>query len=152
MNDNQGYAYDKFYLGDVLKVTRYLFHKFIKSGHDFFESVKAYMEYSPIRLKMDEGNWSALNKGINQVYNSVDLTNVPENSNEYMDGILSDWMADVYVYMQWRYKLSSADLIKNIPPDELCRVYNPLHEAGLSAACEKLYYKYIVPAVKAESL
>lgn len=152
MNDRQiSYAYDRFYLTDVLKLTRYLFHEFIKSGHDFFEAVKTYMEYSPIRLKMDQGNWSALNKGIKQVFNSVDLSAVPENNNAYMDGILSDWIADVYVYMQWRYRFASADLVKHLPPELLCREYYPLHEANLSVACEKLYHKYYDTVVKEDS-
>ena len=125
-----------------MKLTRFLFHEFIKSGHDFHGAVKLYMEKSPIRLKMDQGSWSALNKGIRQLYHSVDIETVPPNTNNYMDGILSDWMADVYTYMQWRYRLSSAVLVRILPPELLGEAYYPLHETGLSVACEKLYMKY----------
>ena len=136
------YAYDRFYLSGIMKLTRFLFHEFIKSGHDFYGAVKLYMEKSPIRLKMDQGSWSALNKGIRQLYHSVDIETVPPNTNNYMDGILSDWMADVYTYMQWRYRLSSAVLVRILPPELLGEAYYPLHETGLSVACEKLYMKY----------
>ena len=138
----EDYAYDRFYLSGVMKLTRFLFHEFIKSGHDFHGAVKLYMEKSSIRLKMDQGSWSALNKGIRQLYHSVDIETVSQNDNNDMDGILSDWMADVYTYMQWRYRLSSADLVRILPPELLAEAYYPLHETGLSVACEKLYMKY----------
>lgn len=153
MNVNQNsYAYDPFYLTGILKITRFLFHKFIESGHDFFGSVKNYMEQSPIRQKMDQGNWSALNKGINQLYHSVNLAAIPQNDNSYMDGIMSDWLADVYVYMQWRYRISSIDLVQCLTPEELCELYYPLHEASLSVACEKLYQRYCNKTAKEGNL
>lgn len=143
MNDKQtSYSYDPFYLTGILKLTRFLFHKFIESGYDFFDATKRYMEYSPIRQKMDQGNCSALNKGINQLYHSVDFTDVPKSDNSDIDGIMSDWIADVYVYIQWRYQVSSADLVRHLPPEELCQLYYPLHETSLAAACEKLYQRY----------
>lgn len=152
MNDRQlTYSYDPFYLTGILKVTRFLFHKFIDSGYDFFDAIKRYMEHSLIRQKMDQGNWSALNKGINQLYHSVDFTDAPKSDNSDMDGIMSDWIADVYVYMQWRYRMSSSDLVKRLPPEELRQLYYPLHETSLSVACEKLYQRYNNSSIEEEN-
>lgn len=135
-------AYDKLYLNQNRKITEYLFHLFMEGPYDFFAIVKRYMEESPVRKGMDEGNWSALNKGINQVYHSVRTEGLPESDNQYMDGILSSWIADIYVYMQWKYGMYSAGIVSVLPPELLCKLYNPLHEASIQVACRKLYHKY----------
>lgn len=144
------YAYDKFYLSGIFKITRFLLHIFIHSGHDYFGCIKEYMGNSSIRRKMDEGNWSALNKGIKQLCNSVDVADVPGNDNAYMDEIMSDWISDIYVYMQWKYKLVSADIVKHLPPELLYDLYHPLHETGIDSACDKLYKRYENTVAKEE--
>lgn len=135
-------AYDRFYLNGNRKITEYLFHLILESPYDFYESIKEYMAHSEIRRKMDEGNWSALNKGIKQVYNSIDFSEIPLGDNGYMDETVSDWIADVYVYLQWEYMISSAEIVSWLPPETVCQNYNPLHETSLSNACVKLYQKY----------
>lgn len=146
------YAYDKFYLSGIFKITRFLFHIFIQSGHDYFACINEYMKHSTIRKKMDEGNWSALNKGIKQLRNSVDITDVCENDNAYMDEIMSDWISDIYVYLQWKYKLVSANIVEYLPPELLYDLYNPLHETGIDNACDKLYKRYNYAVAKEEVL
>lgn len=135
-------AYEQEYLNSVKKVTRFLFHQFMYHGYDYFACVKEYMRSSEIRKKMDDGNWSALNKGVKQLYNSINYVGIPQGKNIYMDEIMSDWLADVYVYLQWKYNISSSQIIERLPPENLMLDYDPLHETNLSNACDKLFKRY----------
>lgn len=136
-------AYDEDYLDQNRKITEFLFSELMKSGHDFFQAVYEYMTTSDIRRKMDEGNWSALNKGINQIMHSFDLDRIPSGRNDYMDETISAWMADIYVYLQWKYDLYSSVIVQRMPPEKLAGLFNPLHEASIRSGAEKIYNHYI---------
>lgn len=135
-------AYDKSYLNQVKNVTKFLFHLFLESDYDYYSCVCEYMSNSDIRSRMDDGNWSALNKGVKQHFNSIDYSGIDKSNNQYMDRILSDWIALIYVHFQWKYDISSSDIVRVTPPDLLRAVYNPLHEISIDAGCDKLYHKY----------
>lgn len=139
-------AYDEGYLESVMKVHGCLFSKLSEiEEYDVFSMIDAYMQHSGIRRKMDEGNWSALNKGYKQLLNSIDFTLCkPRKNTMLFDDILLGWIADIYVLLQWRYNIQSAKISQKLSAEELCRAYNPLHETSYENACEKLHRKYLV--------
>ena len=144
--DYENTAYDSLYVESMMSVHSLVFLKLweLKKEYDIFSMIDVYMQYSPIRAKMDVGNWSALNKGWKQIFNSIDFSLcAPKTEDIEMDGILLGWMADVYVLLQWRYNLPSAVISQKIPARTLCCVYNPLHETSYSNACEKLHKKFL---------
>lgn len=139
-------AYPQEYLESIVGITEFLFDKFISfDEYDYFSCVTEYMFNSYVRKGMDKGNPSALNKGIKQLINSVDFTvcRRTENSNSVIDGFVSNWIADIYVVMQWKYNIASSEIIQKLPCEELYKLYNPLHEASIEVAIDKLYKLYI---------
>ncbi|MCM1055358.1 MAG: hypothetical protein NC394_07540 [Bacteroides sp.] len=142
-------SYDEAYLTDVMNVHGLLFEKLAeeKSEYDIFSMIDTYMRCSEIRAKMDKGNWSALNKGYKQLLNSIDFSHCSSaktaEPSDPPDPILLGWMADIYVLLQWRYNMPSAEISKKLSAHELCRTYYPLHETSHSNACDKLYKKYL---------
>lgn len=144
MDQNDNTAYDKLYLRDVMKVHRYLFTMMERNKeYDTFSMIDSFMRYSPIRRRMDEGNWSALNKSGKQLYNDIPFERCEKKKNdEEYDDILLGWMADIYVLMQWRYNIPSAQLSEAIPASEMCRAFHPLYETSYNNACIKLHHKY----------
>ncbi len=137
-------AYDERYLDDVMKVHEYLFELMEQcEQYDTLSMIDSYMRYSSIRKRMDEGNWSALNKSGKQLYNDIPLQYCKEKeSDEKYDGILLGWVADIYVLFQWKYNLPSVYISAMVPAKEIIRAFNPLHETSYKNACEKFYHKY----------
>lgn len=106
--------------------------------------ILAWMRYSSIRRRMDEGNWSALNKSGKQLYNDIPIERCEKKKDdEEYDDIWIGWMTDIYVLMQWKYNIPSAQLSEAIPASEMCRAFHPLYEASYNNACIKLHHKYL---------
>lgn len=141
--DKPEVAYSELYLDGMLSVHKLLFHDFIYDepykNYDFFSLVDLYMQESEVRAKMDIGNTSALNKCDKQLLNSIPLEKCPKDDTEQVDGILTNWMATIYVVFQWTYKLSSKEISEKLPARELARIFNPLHETSDTNACRKIY-------------
>ena len=141
-------AYDEGYLESMMNVHECMFSMLLteKPEYDVFSMIDEYMRHSEVRHKMDLGNWSALNKGWKQLFNSIDFQQCKPRTDDTppLDGILLGWIADMYVLLQWRYNIPSAEISKRLPAETLCYAYNPLHETSLTNACEKLHHKYIV--------
>lgn len=136
-------AYDISYLEDVISVHALLFIKLNEiEQYDTCSMIDAYMRRSEIRSRMDKGNWSALNKGYKQLLHSIDTDLCSPRGSEECDNILLKWMAKIYVVMQWKYCLPSAEISEKIPAAELARMYSPLSEISVDSACEKLYKKF----------
>lgn len=134
-------SYDKMYLSQNIKLHRLLFKMYKDSKYDLFECIYTYLMKSEIRAKMDIGNWSALNKGSKQVWNSISYSAIPEK--EFDESIVdTDWLADIYVFFQWKYNIMSKTICEKIPPKVLYSKYNPLHETSIQNACEKLHSIY----------
>jgi len=91
---------------------------------------------------MDMGNPLYLNKTPKQIMEELDIRiqNDHEISEKYDEFIL-EWMADIYVYMQWEYNLSSAMIVEQIPPESLYQKYYPLHETSIENGVRKLLNK-----------
>lgn len=139
-------AYDPMYLEDMMSVHDLMFFKLVtnKPEYDVFSMIDTYMRYSEVRYKMDLGNWSALNKGWKQLFNSIDFSLCePRTRDLPFDQILLGWVADIYVLLQWRYNIPSAEISKKIPAETLCNMYNPLHETSYENACEKLHRRFL---------
>lgn len=142
-------AYDELYLSDVMKVHRYLFELMEQcEQYDTLSMIDSYMRFSPIRKKMDLGNWSALNKSGKQLYNDIPLQFCKEKkSEEEYDDIILEWIADMYVLLQWKYNFPSAYISFTLPANKMKEAYYPLHETSYKNACEKLYRKYLEEGV-----
>ncbi len=140
------HAYDALYLDDNINVHSLLFSKFNEvEQYSVYSMIDTYMQTSEIRKKMDVGNWSALNKGYKQLFNSADYSQCEKrNANDYeeADWILLEWIATIYVIMQWKYIIPSEKINQAIPSLQLAHYYHPLSETSHLNACEKLFNKY----------
>lgn len=143
MTDNK--AYDSSYLEDVEDVHTLLFLKLNEiEQYSLCSMIDEYMQHSEIRKKMDKGNWSALNKGYKQLLHSIDFTRCkPKADNTEYDNILLEWVAHVYVMLQWKYNIPSKTISQKVPAELMMKLYNPLHETSYPNACEKIYKKYL---------
>ena len=134
-------AYDENYLDGMIAKTRYLFKLIGRNCCDVFSAIVNYMK-SDYRKYMDMGNPIYLNKTPKQIMEELDISiqNDHEISEEYDEFIL-EWMADIYVYMQWRYDLSSAEIVEKTTPESLYQKYYPLHETSVENGVRKLLNK-----------
>lgn len=134
-------AYDKFYLTGVMNVTRLLFVKCNEINDlDIYSQIDAYMRTSGYRERMDHGNWQALMCGWKMLYHDIDFSGC--RPGEKTDNIILHWIADITVYTQWHYRLSSKEMSELIPAKELMTKYYVLHEAGYSRAAAILNEAY----------
>lgn len=131
-------AYDVCYLDGMYQKTRYLFKLIARNCEDVFGVITDYME-GEYRKRMDEGNPLYLNKTPKQILGDlgIRIKNDEQISEDYDEFIL-EWMADIYTYMQWKWSLSSEDIVKKIKPEDLYLKYDPLHEASVENGAEKL--------------
>lgn len=131
-------AYDESYLDSMIQKTRYLFKLISRNNEELFSSIRNYMK-GTYRKYMDMGNPLYLNKSPKQIMDSIGIqAKMDLDISENYDEFILEWMADVYTYLQWKYNLSSEEIVEKIEPEELYRKYSPLHETSLSNAAEKL--------------
>lgn len=139
-------AYDECYLDMMFQKTRFLFKLIARNRLDVFSVITDYMR-GLYRKYMDMGNPLYLNKTPKQILGDlgyrVDMN--ADLSLDY-DEMILEWMADIYVYMQWRYKLWSARIVETVKPETLYKMYYPLHEASIANGCEKLMKRYQIAA------
>ena len=135
-------AYEECYLEGMLQKSRYLFRLIGRNCADAFQVISAYMQ-GEYRRNMDLGNPLYLNKTPKQILGSLGIViNSEMKSSKDYDEFILDWMADIYVYLQWKYGLCSAKIVKRIAPEELYQKYDPLHETSLQNGVEKLMEIY----------
>lgn len=135
-------AYDECYLDMMYQKTRFLFKLMARNKMDVFSVITDYMtgEY---RHYMDMGNPLYLNKTPKQILGEMGyVPDVDADISWDYDELILEWMADIYVYLQWNYGLASAEIIKKIPPARLYQNYYPLHETSVSNGCSKLMEIY----------
>lgn len=132
-------AYDECYLDSMIKKHRYLFKLIGRyCEHNAFDIIDRYLccEY---RKRMDEGNPLYLNKTPKQILGEMGIeVGLVSDISEVYDEFILTWMADIYTYMQWKYAIPSAKIGEKIKAKDLYHKYNPLHEASLENAVEKL--------------
>lgn len=131
-------AYDESYLDGMITKTRYLFRLIGRNCDDPFSVIAGYMK-SDYRKYMDMGNPVYLNKTPKQVLSELNVS-IQEDLgiSESYDEFILEWMADIYVYMQWRYNLSSAEIAEKTAPESLYQKYYPLHETSVENGVRKL--------------
>lgn len=135
-------AYEECYLESVRQKSRYLFRLIARNCSNPLEIISAYMQ-GEYRWYMDLGNPLYLNKTPKQILGSLHITMDPDAGiSEIYDEFILDWMADIYVYLQWKYGLWSGELVKAITPEDLYEKYYPLHEASLENGADKLVRIY----------
>ena len=131
-------AYDEVYLDAMLQKTRYLFQLIARNTENPFRGISAYMT-SSYRKYMDMGNPLYLNKTPKQILGSMGMPNRTDlDISEQYDEMILVWMADVYTYLQWKYNLSSEKIVEKLKPEELYRMFSPLHETSLANAVDKI--------------
>ena len=132
-------AYDECYLDSMIKKHRYLFKLIGRYCEDnAFDIIDQYLccEY---RKRMDEGNPLYLNKTPKQILGEMGIeVGLVSDISEVFDEFILAWMADIYTYMQWKYAILSSKIEEKIKAEDLYHKYNPLHEASLENAVEKL--------------
>lgn len=131
-------AYDESYLDGMIAKTRYLFKLIGRNCSDPFSVIANYMK-SDYRKYMDMGNPIYLNKTPKQIMGELNISiqNNYKISEKYDEFIL-EWMADIYVYMQWKYDLSSVEIVEKTAPETLYQKYYPLHETSVENVVRKL--------------
>ncbi len=135
-------AYEECYLESMKQKSRYLFRLIARNCPNCFEVISAYMQ-GEYRRNMDLGNPLYLNKTPKQILGSLHITPNPDAGiSEAYDEFILDWMADIYVYLQWKYRLWSGELVKVIVPENLYEKYYPLHETSLENGADKLVKIY----------
>ena len=136
-------AYDKCYLDDMIRKTRYLFKLIARNTKEPFGAIQEYME-GQYRGCMDLGNPLYLNKTPKQILGSMGIAaKVEFEISEIYDECILEWMADVYTYLQWDYNLPSREIVEHIEPRQLYQSYSPLHEASLENCAEKLVKRFV---------
>lgn len=131
-------AYDECYLDMMFQKTRFLFKLIARNHLDVFPVIKDYMT-GAYRKYMDMGNPLYLNKTPKQILGEMGYrVNMSAEISLDYDEMILEWMADIYVYLQWKYALWSAEIVEKVEPEELYRMYYPLHEASIENGCEKL--------------
>lgn len=131
-------AYDESYLDSMMQKARYLFKLIVRNNENPFPVIRDYMK-SDYRKYMDMGNPLYLNKTPKQILGSIGSSNRTDMEiSEKYDEMILEWMADIYTYLQWKYSLSSAEMVKKVNPEVLYRSFSPLHETSLSNAAEKI--------------
>lgn len=131
-------AYNEIYLDSTLKIHEYLLHLFISSEYDFFDLLKGYL-MSEERRNIDEGNPLSLNLTPRQLMNRIPLYNIGKGDNTKIDPFVTNWIADVLVYLQWDYEMASSEIAEKVDLKRLYRLYNPLHETALSIGTDKVF-------------
>lgn len=134
-------AYDECYLDMMFQKTRYLFKLIARNELNVFSVIRDYMK-DDYRKYMDMGNPLYLNKTPKQILGNMGYRiKMDTDICLQYDEMILEWMADIYVYMQWKFGLWSAEIVDKILPEELYKMYYPLHEASVTNACEKLVEK-----------
>lgn len=146
-SDKSIVAFPKEYLEPLMGLTRYAFIKWNRENISVFDAIDEYLVNSKIRRGMDKGLPPYLNKGVNQVVNSINKEKCTKDKEQILDSIVY-FLADIYTYMQWKYNLSSSEICKVLSSRELAKMYGPLHEMGINKACERLYNHYFVQEKK----
>ena len=135
-------AYDEAYLDSMMQKTRYLFKLIARNCPDVFGTITDYMN-GEYRRYMDMGNPLYLNKTPKQILGSLHISVDPaKDISETYDEFILEWMADMYTYLQWKYNISSSEIISRIKAEELYKKYFPLHEASIENGAEKLKTMY----------
>ena len=125
------------YLQHVIKVHEYLFNFFARTDKDTFDAIKRYM-ISEQRAAMDARNPKYLNvtpeQLVNEVYGQCSLR--PEEDN--LDEVLMNWVAKIYVLLQFQTEYSSMEIVNRVRPEWLYSNYSFLHEASDANSVEKI--------------
>lgn len=131
-------AYDVEYLDSMKRKTRYLFKLIARNCENPFQVIENYMR-SDYRKYMDMGNPLYLNKTPKQILGSMGIEiDLNVQMSEKYDEFILEWMADIYTYLQWKFRLWSAEIVDKILPEDLYRKFNPLHETSIKNGAEKL--------------
>lgn len=146
-------AYDRLYLGATVRTHASLFRILSREGADVFDAIRLYM-ISFQRSLMDVGNPLALNKTpkqlISRMYDGYALSANTEKV-EY-DEFIMNWMARIYVSLQYETCKSSVEIVNVLKPEWLYEHYYPLHEASISNGLRKVLDIFWKPGESANGI
>lgn len=132
-------AYDKIYLHSVVYHSQALFRIMSDRDEDLFDAIRLYM-ISFQRMLMDRGNPLAINKTpkqlISRMYDNYQLKS--GNKAGSYDKFILNWMARIYVRLQFETCMSSMHIVNVLKPEWLYKHYYPLHEASIETTLRKI--------------
>lgn len=122
-------SYDEIYLPHMLKMHEYLFRLFARSDADTFDVVRLYM-ISEQRAAMDVGHPKYINMTPKQLINRLHENFILNPKKDNRDEFIMNWMARIYVLLQFQTEKSSVEIVNRVSPEWLYDHYSPLHEAS----------------------
>lgn len=133
-------TYNKSYLMEVVETQGELFEK-VKEyapGIDVRDFISHYMN-SKVRKLVDEGQAYLCTMGAEELFHYfLEVDGFQINHGDHIGGFLPNWIGQFYAYFQWRYKISSKEVILRIPLEFLISGYAGLHDLDLEVAAEKV--------------
>ena len=133
-------AYDRIYLHSVVYHSQALFRIMSDRDENLFDALRLYM-ISFQRMLMDVGNPLAINKTprqlISRMYDGYKLKSGDSQAGNY-DKFILNWMARIYVRLQFETCMSSMHIVNVLKPEWLYKYYYPLHEASIENALRKI--------------
>ena len=134
-------SYDKVYLDHMLKEHEYLFRLFSRKDINTFDAIRLYM-ISEQRALMDIGNSKAINMTPKQLINRMFEQCSLHSENDDCDEFILNWMARIYVLLQFQTSKSSTEIVNRVSPEWLYNNYSPLHETSDTNGVSKVLNKF----------
>jgi len=135
-------AYSEHYIPAVMRSQGRLFLNIREKlpGVDEKWFINAYMR-STIRSLIDKGNPKYLNMPSTELmlrFIEDECTQEYKKGDEW-GGFIPEWAGKIYALYQWKYNISSKQLVEALPLSEMERLFPTLHQAGWEAAVDKIY-------------
>lgn len=133
--------YDKSYLKEVVEAQGELFGK--ADEHipeiDVYDFIEKYMN-GKTRAYIDEGQAYVATMSAEDLweYFQKEDSYIPKEG-KAIGGFAADWTGRFYAYYQWYYKLTSRQVIREIPVDFIVSGYRGLHDLDLELAVQKVH-------------
>lgn len=130
-------SYDEVYLKHMLKMHESLFRSFVRASVNTFDAVKMYM-ISEQRAAMDVGHPKYINMTPKQLTNRMYEDCALKQSSDDCDEFIMNWIARIYVLIQFSTEKSSVEIVNRISPEWLYKHYSPLHETSDTNGVRKI--------------
>lgn len=135
-------AYSELYLDDIMNTQGDVFNDIREAlpGIDEKWFISEYMK-GRVRRLLDHANpkFAAMPSPELIDYFIEEEQNGEYKRGEAWGGFLPMWAGMVYAMYQWKYNISSSDLIDKLTLTDIERIFPALHQMGWDAAIEKIH-------------